>query len=238
MESKNTLQAIVNKNISINIKRALINNNIKVYETCKVNKLNTSLSFHPDIQIHFLDKNFAVCAPEVYEYYKKILPKNIKLYKGEKNLSVTYPLDCAYNVARFGDYVIGNLNSMSSVIKEEYTKKQYSFIHVNQGYAKCNICIVNSHAIITEDPGIYSQISDISEIDCLYLNPGEIILKGYSHGFIGGASGNCEKSIYFCGNLKDFSQRKKLNDFLKKHNAKVIELSNDPLEDYGSIIFF
>ena len=37
---------------------------------------------HPDIQIHFVNNNTAFVPPELFTYYKGILPTSIKLYKG------------------------------------------------------------------------------------------------------------------------------------------------------------
>lgn len=238
MKRENALHVIVNREIPHKIKSALQTQKIEIFDTCKANILNRSLGLHPDIQIHFLANDIAVCAPEFYEYYQKILPSNIYLHRGDKSLTVTYPGDCAYNIARLGNYAIGNIHTMSSVLKDMYHALGVSLLHVNQGYAKCNICIVNSHALITEDKGIYSCVSGIGEIDCLYLKPGEISLDGFSHGFIGGASGNTEDCLYFCGSLNKLSQREEIRAFLKKHHINIIELCDSPLKDYGSLLFF
>ncbi len=238
VKSKNTLHVIADKNLTDVMKMALQERNFELIYTCKAKSLNTCLSSHPDIQIHFLTDTLAVCAPEVFTYYKKRLPSYIDLRKGDKELAVTYPRDCAYNIVRLGEYAIGNLTYMSPLIQELYRSLGVTLIHVNQGYAKCNICVVNEHAMITEDKGIYSRISEIKEIDCLYLKAGEVSLKGFSYGFIGGASGAAKNCIYFCGNLKYFSQREKIYTFLNKHQAEFFELYNAPLQDYGSLIFF
>lgn len=238
MTSQNALQIIVNRNLPYEVKSALYERNMQVYYSCEAKSLNTALASHPDIQIHFLNNRLAICAPEVYTYYSEILPSYINLQKGDRELNDTYPQDCAYNIARLGNYAIGNLKYMSPLAKELYYSMGVNLIHVNQGYAKCNICIVSDCAMITEDKGIYAQMTEIKEIDCLYLNPGEVLLKGFSHGFVGGASGSVEKCLYFCGSLKHFSQRDKLFAFFKKHHIEFIELCDTPLQDYGSLIFF
>lgn len=238
MKSKTALHVLVNKKLPEEIKLALQKENFKVFETCKVNSLDAKIETHPDMQVHFLSKNCAVCAPEVHSYYQKILPKNITLYKGDRNLSVTYPGDCAYNIARMGGYAFGNLKAAAPMLQKLYHSYGIPFLHINQGYAKCNICIVNDHAIITEDQGIRACLSKIEGIDCLYLQPGEVLIEGFPYGFIGGATGSIDNCVYFCGSLSNFSQKDKVFVFLEKHHASFVELSASPLEDYGSLFFF
>ena len=64
---------------------------------------------HPDLQIHFADNDLAFVPPELFEYYRSILPDYIKIKIGNKSLGGTYPDNVAYNIARVGKYVVANI---------------------------------------------------------------------------------------------------------------------------------
>ncbi len=131
-----------------------------VYMSEKVQLEDFAVCGHPDLQIHFLEDNYAICAPEVYCHYMEILPKEIKLEKGNKFLEKGYPGNCAYNIARVGDYVLCNTRYADETILAWYKEKNYKIIHINQGYSKCNICIMSENEILTEDIGIDRAIRE------------------------------------------------------------------------------
>lgn len=210
-----------------------------VYKSMDIPANDSSVSSHPDMQIHFLNPDTAICPPETYLYYKTILPEHINIIKGDNNLFSTYPDIAAYNVARVGGYIICNTKIVDKVLLSYYTANSFEIIHVNQGYAKCNICIINDNCIITEDRGIYDIIrTKATEIECVFIDNGDVDLGGFDYGFIGGASGLCEDTVLFCGKLKDTPNKEIILNTIKRNNKKYAELSNEPLYDYGSIISF
>ena len=187
---------------------------------------------HPDIQIHFVNKDTAFVPPELFTYYRNILPLYIKLYKGNKNLNGTYPYDVAYNISRIGHNVIFNPKTADPEIIRYYNDSNYTFIKVKQGYTKCNIC-TDGDVAITEDEGIYRALVEHG-IRTLKIPVGTVTLKGFKNGFIGGASGNIDKKVLFCGHMENTD----IIEFLNKNNTEVLSLDNDVLTDYGSIIYF
>lgn len=211
-----------------------------VYKSAKLRTADESISAHPDIQIHFITDNTAVCAPEVYEHYINILPPHINLKCGSCEIARTYPSSCAYNIARVGKYIICNTRCAEKTILKHYADNNYEIVHVNQGYAKCNICVVSSNLIVTEDKGIFNTVSKNCDIAAVLIEPGNIRLDGYDYGFIGGASGLAkdDNMLFFCGNISAHKQRKTICDALKSENVKYTELSDCPLYDFGSIITF
>lgn len=194
---------------------------------------HTALSTHPDLQIHFLNDTLAVCAPEVYDHYKITLPKEIKLLKGKAALSGTYPGDCAYNIARVGKNIICNTKYTDKTILDMYRAMNYQIIHVNQGYTKCSICPVTDEIILTEDKGIAKTLAEKTEIKVHLLSTNSALLNGFNCGFIGGASGKYGNAVLFCGKIND-----EISSILNELNVKFIQLSNDALYDYGSILSF
>mgnify|MGYP003312767880 CR=1 FL=1 len=80
----------------------------KVYLASYLDIADKSVGFHPDIQIHFVDKNIAFCPPEVYRHFRDTLPETISLKIGISSVGITYPENCAYNIGRVGNNIICN----------------------------------------------------------------------------------------------------------------------------------
>lgn len=212
--------------------------NIRYYKTHSLGFLYKPVNTHPDMQIHFVDDNTAVVAPSVYEYYAKTLPSNITIYKGEKDPGRTYPEDCAYNVAKLGKRMIGNLFYVDSVIKYLYTARGFEFINVKQGYTKCNLCIVDNNSVITEDEGLFKNLSN-QGINVLKIPHGEVELKFFDNGFIGGATGKISPNkIAFYGDVSKTPYFEQIEGFLSSRDVEMISLSQNTLNDFGSILYF
>jgi len=232
------MAVIVDKCASAELFDALDMHRIKYYKSYDLKFLYKPVNTHPDMQIHFITKSIAVVAPSAYEYYKEILPKGIILYTGAKDPDGTYPGDCAYNVAKVGKKVIGNLTYTDVVIKKLYTKLGFEFINVKQGYTKCNLCIVDENSAITEDEGLYKILNE-NRIDVLKIPKGEVLLKNFDNGFIGGASGFVgQKKLAFYGDISKCSYFKSIENFVTSRQVDIICLSQTKLKDFGSILFF
>ncbi len=212
--------------------------NIEYYKSCSLNFLYRPVNTHPDMQIHFTDSYTAVVAPSAFQHYKNILPEYINLISGDKDPDCTYPGDCAYNVAKLGNKVIGNLRYVDTKIIEIYTAQGCEFINVNQGYTKCNLCIVDCNSAITEDEGLY-RILTSNDIDVLKIPIGSVNLSGFNNGFIGGASGFISRNkLAFYGQPNNSIILNTINSFVKSKSVDIIYLSTTNLMDYGSILYF
>ncbi len=203
-----------------------------VYFSHNCHNVYKPVNTHPDIQIHFTAKDTAFVPPMLFEYYKAILPPNIKLHKGNKNLGSTYPDDIAYNISRIGKKVFLNLKYADTEIVRYYQNNGFTLINVNQGYAKCNICS-NGEIAVTEDEGIFSALVK-NGIKTLKIPVGGVKLSGFPYGFIGGASGRFFDKMLFCGKMED----KAVIDFLKDNGVVPISTDEGELTDYGSLIYF
>ncbi|MFA5522924.1 MAG: DUF6873 family GME fold protein, partial [Tissierellales bacterium] len=110
--------AIIDGRASHKIKDNLSKYGVRVIETCKCEELYDSISYHPDIVLHPVNHKTVVVAPNVYDYYKDILPfYGIKIIMGEKELSRNYPENIAYNVARISRYAIHNTKNTDEKLK-------------------------------------------------------------------------------------------------------------------------
>lgn len=232
------MAVIADRNMNQNLLDALETYNIQYYKSFDIDYLYKPVNTHPDMQIHFVDKNTAFVAPIAFEYYKQILPDSVKLIAGMANPGRTYPEDTAYNVAKVGKTIIGKMSCVDVKIKEFYFKKGYEFINVNQGYTKCSICVVDENSLITEDEGIFRALA-LKNIDVLKIQPGYVVLPGFENGFLGGASGFIGKNnLAFCGNLTNHPEYKKIKTFIEGKNVNIIQLSSTKLHDFGSILYF
>lgn len=229
---------IVDNTVNSEILNVFKEQNINVFKSKNIDFLYNPVNTHPDMQIHFIDDRTSVCAPCVFDYYKNILPKSVNLIKGSQDMGRTYPHDCAYNVARMGKKVIGNLSYVDSKIIELYQNLGFWFIDVKQGYTKCNLCIIDENSVITEDEGLFKTLRE-NGVDVLKISEGFVSLEGFKNGFIGGASGFLHpKCIAFFGNINTHPDYLKIEDFITKKGLKIINLSNDNLFDLGSILYF
>lgn len=143
-----------------------------------------------------------------------------------------YPENIIYNAACTGKYFIHNLKYTDPNLLAAVPNAVK--INVSQGYTKCNTLIVDEDSIITSDVGIYN--SCYGKLDVLLIKPGNIKLKNFPYGFIGGASGRIGNTIIFNGNLKAHPDYEKISDFITSRGLAIKYFEEYPLEDIGSII--
>lgn len=196
---------------------------IKLKESSSAYK---SIAKHPDIFSFSLGEHLII-APEITEYFNEDLKRH--LIWGKSEIKRQYPDNICYNVARVGRFAIHNTKYTDPVIKE---KLDCHWIHVNQGYTKCNTLIVNEDSLITSDMSIYKETSK-EGLNCLLIRPEHIILKGLDYGFIGGASVKIDDEIVFYGNISEHPDFPKIKDFIENRNLKI-KFFEFPLEDIGS----
>ena len=188
---------------------------------------------HPDLQIHFADKDLAFVPPELFEYYRSILPDYIKIKIGNKSLGGTYPDNVAYNIARVGEYVVANVKYADENILDYYRDNNFKIINIRQGYAKCNIC-TDGKSVVTEDEGIYKKLTE-NGIETMLISAGGVKLENFPYGFIGGASGYAQNKILFCG---DADGGNEISEFFNKNSTEILSLDKENLTDYGSVLYF
>ena len=214
----------------------LIKLGIDVYKSTRVESLYEEVAGHPDMQIHFINKK-AICAPEVFQYYKSLDLTDIELVCGSKPLKPTYPDDVAYNVCNIGKYVILRPLSVTIEILEEYHYLKKEILKSKQGYAKCSICVVNDKSAITSDEGVYKLLKE-NNLNVLKITEGYIELNKMK-GFIGGASGLINNdTLVFNGDLKMNPDYENIISFCKNVGVDAVSLNKGNLVDIGSILRF
>ena len=159
-----------------------------------------------------------------------------KILTADEAPSDKYPLDVPLNAAVVGKSIITNTRAVSKKIKAFAEQNKLQTLHTNQGYSKCSTCVVSDNAIITADTSIH-ELAEKSGISSLLISADGVRLDGYDKGFIGGASGNDGTHVFFCGDLYAHPDGEKISDFCKSHGKIPVSLSDEPLYDYGTVMF-
>lgn len=234
--------AVIDRRMSQKCRKSLENMGFLLIDVAGNGYLDEPVSAHPDIQMfHFNEEVFAETA-----LAQKLKEQMFLMGEREYEISglelftqnIRYPQDCVLNFAVCGNRVIGNSRNMHKDLLSMLDKYSIQIINVNQGYAKCNICVVNENAIITEDKGIAKSCTSAG-INVLLLERNSVMLNGYKNGFIGGASGTVFKdnknTVMFCGDITMHPEYSKIAEFICNNGAEFVSLSDEPLYDYGSI---
>lgn len=186
-----------------------------------------AISGHPDIFFHKAG-NVIVHAPNVPSKYLKIIDSNnVNLISGEKPLGKEYPNTIYYNAVADKNKLYCNSKFIDSVVVNAHKGKEV--VHLNQGYAACNLVIGNK-SVLTSDKGIYKQTSGF------YLSPAEIVLQGVENGFIGGCCTIFQDEIFLNGSLDCFSESIVIEEFAYENNLRITELYHGPLMDGGGLL--
>lgn len=198
--------------------------------------LSTPVNCHPDMLCHHLGGKTFVVYRDQTELIDKLKSLGAKVQITTKILQPHYPYDIALNVLRLGRLAFGKINCMDPILISYFNSEKIELVNIKQGYAKCSICVVDEKSIITSDKSIVKTARE-QGIDVLLISPGDIELKGYDYGFIGGTCGKIDKNLLaFAGDIKTHPQSNEIINFCNERSVSVISLHTGPLQDIGSII--
>ena len=147
-----------------------------------------------------------------------------------------YPSDVSLNVLLCGNYAFSLKKATADEAASLIENNGIRHLNVKQGYSACSTLALKN-GLITADPAIASA-AESHDIACLRISSGHIKLSGYSEGFIGGASGVCEKMVYFLGNIMTHPDGENILEFLESLGYEAVSLGNGDLEDFGGIRIF
>ena len=156
-------------------------------------------------------------------------------------LGPAYPADIPYNACCTGRYFIHNLKYTVPELlaaagqAAHDMKKPLLRISVPQGYTQCNIVCVDENSIITSDAGI-ERACISAGMSVLKIRPGQVLLPGYSYGFLGGTSGRIGDEIVFNGDLSAHPDFVAISAFIESRGLCCVYFRDYPLTDIGSII--
>lgn len=234
---KRILQAVISKDLSIEINKSLYDYGIEIILMEDNPFLPDPLASHVDMQIINISKGVLIYAPGLSGNTLSSLERaGYELIKGSTYPKDKYPFDIAYNCAIVGENAFLNPKYTDAIALEKLEELSIQIHPVKQGYAKCSTCIVSKEAIITADADIYKKALQ-AKLDALLINPQTTIkLPGYNYGFIGGSCGLIsDYELAFFGNVKYLLDADAIIEFCRKHGKKVLSLSNHPICDLGGL---
>lgn len=197
------------------------------------------LSGHADLSVFHAGGEKVYLAPFLRgsDFAKKLEAIGADIIFADIAQSPTYPHDARLNIAALADTVIYNPKASYIPAVNYLTNEQKcKAIACKQGYAKCSTLIVNERSLITEDPGI-SRAATLAGLDVLHIESGNVVLDGFSCGFIGGAGFKLNKSeLAFTGALDAHPDKQRILAFLAERNITPVYLTTAPIFDIGSAI--
>lgn len=229
---------IIDGRIPEEIESCLKGLGIKAIKTSAHEAVYEAISCHPDIMLHHLGGYRFIYAPETPEHLLDSISRmGFVLIKGRTSLTDRYPGTIAYNVARVGKFAFHNLKFTDPVLRDELIKLGVELVHVNQGYTKCNVSVVDEKSIITSDFGI-AEAAKSKGIDVLLIPPKENIrLNGFDEGFIGGSTALLDRDKWaVAGNIHSLNSSEMILSFLGKRGISAISLYDGPVMDIGSML--
>lgn len=196
------------------LKKYLTGNGYKIIEVKSSTQVYEGISSHPDI------------------FMCKI---NGQIIESEGDLGYSYPENIKYNGIQIGNYFVHNTNFTAPKLMAAVKNAGLTPVHVNQGYTKCNVVLVDDCSIITSDEGIARTLGPLG-IHVLLISPGSIKLKGFPTGFLGGTSGVVGDSILFNGDLSEHPDYIPITNFIFDRGLRLQFFDDYELEDIGSIM--
>lgn len=205
-------------------------------------RLATPVRSHADMlmlpvgKVVFTSSEYLSVAKDIFKALESL---GYEIVSCNAEIRSDYPHDVAFDALVLKSAIIARLDSLPDEIKTYAAAAGISLIDSKQGYAKCSAVSVGESAVITADKNI-ARAAETARADALLISaaPEKIRLEGYDYGFIGGASGVLEDTVYFTGDISAHPDAERIAEFCKAHEKKIIPLSSEPLNDVGGIFFF
>ena len=219
------------------MEKALHSHNIDIMALPVNTEVSPPLRSHADLMAAHIcgDKIVLTRSLEGSLLVNLLTNRGMRVIFSQSALGETYPSDIGLCAALVGARLFHNLKYTDSAITGNI-ESDISLIHINQGYAKCSICVVDENSIITSDRGAGVAASD-SGLDVLIIEDIEIALSGYDNGFIGGASFKiAPDKLAFTGHFKNKETRERIEGFLFGRGISAVYLTELPIFDIGGAV--
>ena len=203
-------------------------------------RLPSPVSSHADMLLFLVgDKIFASSeyVKSNREIFARIEERGYTVVPCKCDVKDLYPYDIHFNLALVENAAYGNMPFVANEVKEHLASLGIKLCTVKQGYTKCSTVVLNN-AIITADSGI-AKAAEANGIETLIIkNSAESVrLDGYEYGFLGGACGYRDGTLYFCGDITKHPQYFEIAEFAKTHSTLLCSLGDAQLCDVGGIFF-
>lgn len=193
-----------------------------------------AISGHPDIFFCQTPQMLVISQSLPEKYILIIEELNVKYTTGNHPSGFQHPASVHYNAATNNRYLVHRLEYTDPVILQNcHTLKK---IPVKQAYTRCNLLLLKDDHYLTSDPGIHKNLQRAGLAGIL-VSPKGILLPGFPDGFIGGATGLLNDTVFITGSLSNYPDGEAIKKFLEDLKYGIIELYQGPLLDGGGILF-
>lgn len=201
--------------------------------------LPAPIASHPDMLLFFAPdailctKSYARIARQELAMLSKAVGRPIRTIAAE--YGTEYPRDVLLNAACVGHRLFCLPQGTATELLE---MPALTVCPVKQGYAKCSVIPVGTHALMTADASIERSARALG-LDVLRLSAGHIRLDGYDYGFPGGAASYAPyggtDEILFCGDLSLHPDAEQMRRFCMEHGYRLRDCSDLPPTDVGTV---
>lgn len=232
--------AVVGDKLNEHLYQYLTRRQWTVFKLPQNQKTYAPVNNHPDLYGCAMGNNKWVLEPNLYQALVKAygqLDHNIFI-RGHHELGSRYPTTCYYNHLVFDDVLLGNENCFDPQVIILAKESLLKTLSVKQGYIRCTTALIGKKLILTSDRGVQSVLmSQFKDYNILFVDPADILLQGFPHGFIGGCLLQAAPGeIYAYGNISKHRQFNEIERALRNESYKLIYSEDFPLEDIGSVL--
>ena len=207
---------------------------IRTVNSQKLDSVEGSESAHADMSLFHVGNERIFASRNISPVLRdELIREGMSLTYTE--MPVTAKIPCL-NACLVGDKVICNTRLIDKELLKKLSADGKKILHTNQGYTKCSSLQVAENAVITADKSIEKALKN-NGAEVLLISPGNIELKGFDYGFIGGAGFYDNGTVYFFGNVKNHPDYDKIRQFCTAYNSEIEILCQDmPLTDIGGAV--
>ena len=232
--------AIIDERVPYEAERSLVKHGFFVLRAPKSKYLPAPLASHPDMLMCKIGNtviSYADYVEEAPSFFDDLANSTSLSFKiSDESPEEKYPRDCIYNALLVADKLFCKKDSVSGAILSHALGVGLNIINTNQGYPACTVLALGERYAVTADHGMAAAMQDAG-IDVTLIENGSIALPPYEYGFIGGAAGVFEDTVYFLGNPSLHPSWDKISDAIRRAGLRSVALSDTPLCDFGRIIF-
>lgn len=197
--------------------------------------VDISIAGHADVSLLHMGGRRFVAAKGVPELVNLLTNSGAEVISSVSEQSAVYPGDIGLNGCFAGKFFIHDLRWTDRAVLEAMPDGA-ELISVNQGYAKCSVCVVDIGSVITSDAGI-AKAAAVHGIETLLIKDGFIGLPGFETGFIGGCAFRLSGSeLAFTGSLDGHPDKDAILSFITRRGIKPVFLTPEPIFDIGSAV--
>ncbi len=201
------------------------------------------ISSHVDIFAVRVKDNL-ILEPTVYELLQEKIRKSsdVRVIKGQNTVKYKYPFDVPYNICITKDFAIGNFKYIDPVLDNVIGKSDLRKVHINQGYSKCSIAVIDDNIVVVNDKSI-AKILEKNGLEVIFLND-NLDIKLYKddkefsgmNGFVGGCLQRIDNYIYVSGGMQIIDKNGTIRKVINDRNLQCIDFKEFEIIDYGGMI--